>query len=90
MICLGTPSLEMAKQEFRSVLSVQPSQLWSLNFGFQRAGVFTEKFLQGVTVTMLVVKAGVVGILWRDQVLKIKWRLEACDQFGDDHIHQVG
>lgn len=66
MICLGTPSLEMAKQEFRSVLSVQPSQLWSLNFGFQRAGVFTEKFLQGVTMTTLVVKAGVVGILWRD------------------------
>ena len=66
MICLGTPSLEMAKQEFKSVLSVQPFQLWSLNFVFQRAAIVSEKFLQGVTVTILVVKAGVVGIFWRD------------------------
>ena len=56
----------MAKQEFKSVLSVQPFQLWSLNFVFQRAAIVTEKFLQGVTVTILVVKAGVVGLFWRD------------------------
>lgn len=66
MICLGTPALGLAKREFKSVLSVQPSQLWSLNFVFQRAGIFTEKFLQGMTVTTLVVKAGGVGISWRD------------------------
>ena len=72
MICLGTPCPEMAKQEFKSVLSVQPSQLWSLNFVFQRAAIFTEKSLQGVTVTVPVVTAGVVGVFWRDEVVQVK------------------
>ena len=54
--CLGTPSIEVTKQEFKSIIFFQPSQLWSLDCIFQRASILTETFLQGGTVTTLAIK----------------------------------
>lgn len=62
MTCLGPPSIDLTKQEFKSVIFSQPSQLWSLDFIFQRASILAKICLQGVTMIARAVKARIFRI----------------------------